>query len=133
MLKIKDNTIQKRLKGNWYYKEYKYISQLDIDLKNDKNKYDVLTIIDGILGKEGYEINFDNCAYLSQGDVVTYEFDDNYSIDLYQFNKEGTEFTLSFLLKEFDNFNDIWELQYLKNIYDKIVNQIKTELVEKSD
>lgn len=132
MLKIKDNAIQKGYKGYWVNKDEKYIDDFDIDLQEDYEKFDITFLIDNILKEEGFNIDFHNCCMSGYDQVIYYDFDDKYSIELYEI-EEDKEYTLSFVLKEITTFKDLWELEYLKNIYEKIIKKIKNGLVEKVD
>lgn len=130
MLNIKDNKISKGYKGFWSSKEYKYIDEFDIDLSNDFEKFDITYEIDKILENEGYDIDFYNCCMSGYDDVIYYDFGDKYSIELYELEKDK-KYTLMFVLKEITTFSDLWELEYLRNIYEKIKKEIKADLVEK--
>ena len=130
MLKIKDNKISKGYKGFWSSKEYKYIEEFNIKLANDFEKFDITYEIDKILENEGYNIDFYNCCMSGYDDVIYYDFEDKYSIELYE-NEKDKEYTLTFILKEITTFNDLWELEYLRNIYERIKKETNYYLVEK--
>lgn len=128
MLKIKDNTIKSGYKGWWVEEKYNYI---DFKFKMIENldKYDIKFVIDNVLKEEGYTINFENVVYFGAEGVIYYNFDDRYSIELY--TSTDNECTLSFILKQFDGFDKLYELEYMRYLYNKIVKNIKTDLVEK--
>lgn len=130
MLKIKNNKISKGYKGFWSSKEYKYIEEFNIKLANDFEKFDITYEIDKILENEGYNIDFYNCCMSGCDDVIYYDFEDKYSIELYE-NEKDKEYTLTFILKEITTFNDLWELEYLRNIYERIKKETNYYLVEK--
>lgn len=128
MLKIKDNTIKSGYKGYWVEENYNYID-FKFNLNEVYDKYDIKFIVDNILKEEGYVLDFENVVYFDAEQVIYYNFDDRYSIEIGTFM--DNEYTLSFVLKQFDNFDKMYELEYMRYLYNKIVNQIKADLVEK--
>lgn len=127
MLKIKDNTIKSGYKYCWYEEKYNYID-FEFKIIENLDKYDIKFAIDNIL-EEDYTIDFENVVYFGDEEVIYYNFDDRYSIELY--TSIDNEYTLSFIIKQFDDFDKLYELEYMRYLYNKIVKKIKTDLVEK--
>lgn len=123
MLRIKDNKIEKGYKGSWVSEEYKYIDNFDIKLSDNFEKTDITYEIDKILKDEGYDIDFYNCCMSGYDDVIYYDFGEKYSIELVEF-ENCKKYTLTFVLKEITTFDDLWELEYLRTIYEKIKKEI---------
>lgn len=132
MLKIKDNTIQKGYKGYWSNENENYIDSFDLELKEDFSGFDITFEIDNVLKEEGFKIEFYNCCMSGYDQVIYYDFDDKYSIELFELEEEK-KYTLNFVLKRIETFKDLWELEYLKNIYEKIIRNVKSFGVEKSE
>ena len=107
MLKIKDKTIHSGYKGFWLEENYNYID-FAFNIIEDFDKYDIKYIIDNFLKDEGYIIDFENVVWFGNEQVIYWNFDDKYSIELHSGGKN--EFVLYFVLKEFDNFDDLYEL-----------------------
>lgn len=128
MIKIKDNTIKSGYMNRWYKESEKYIDDFVIKFEDYYDKYDIKYIIDNILKDEGYIVDFKNVVFMGAEEVIYYDFDDRYSIELYT----GSEnHTLNFVLKDFDSFDKLYELEYMKYLYSRIINRIKADLVEK--
>ena len=128
MIKIKDNTIKSGYMNRWYKESEKYIDDFVIKFEDYYDKYDIKYIIDNILKDEGYIVDFKNVVFMGAEEVIYYDFDDRYSIELYT----GSEnHTLNFVLKDFDSFDKLYELEYMKFLYSRIINRIKADLVEK--
>lgn len=128
MIKIKDNTIKSGYMNRWYKESEKYIDDFVIKFEDYYDKYDIKYIIDNILTDEGYIVDFKNVVFMGAEEVIYYDFDDRYSIELYT----GSEnHTLNFVLKIFDSFDKLYELEYMKYLYSRIINRIKADLVEK--
>lgn len=128
MLKIKDNTVKSGYMIRWYKDSEKYIDDFVVKLEDCYDKYDIKHIIDNILEDEGYIVDFKNVVFMGAEEVIYYDFDDRYSIELYT----GSEnHTLNFVLKDFDSFDKLYELEYMKYLYSRIINRIKADLVEK--
>lgn len=128
MLKIKDNTVKSGYMNRWYKDSEKYIDDFVVKLEDCYDKYDIKYIIDNILEDEGYIVDFKNVVFMGAEEVIYYDFDDRYSIELYT----GSEnHTLNFVLKDFDSFDKLYELEYMKYLYSRIINRIKADLVEK--
>lgn len=128
MLKIKDNTVKSGYMNRWYKDSEKYIDDFVVKLEDCYDKYDIKHIIDNILEDEGYIVDFKNVVFMGAEEVIYYDFDDRYSIELYT----GSEnHTLNFVLKDFDSFDKLYELEYMKYLYSRIINRIKADLVEK--
>lgn len=132
MLKIKDNEIVKGYKGFWVNNDEKYIDETHLTLSNEFDKFDIVYEIDEILKSEGYKIDFHNCCMRGYDEVIYYEFGEKYSIELYEVKKDK-EFLLTFVLKQFETFKDLWELEYLRNLFENIIWRLKRILVEKVD
>lgn len=132
MLKIKDNEIVKGYKGFWVNNDEKYIDETHLTLSNEFDKFDIVYEIDEILKSEGYKIDFHNCCMEGYSEVIYYEFGEKYSIELYEVKKDK-EFLLTFVLKQFETFKDLWELEYLRNLFENIIWRLKRSLVEKVD
>lgn len=125
MIKIKDNTIKSGYKNRWYFDYEKYLDDFEIILDENFDKYDIKYIIDDVLKDEGYIIDFKNVVFLGAEEVIYYDFDDRYSIELYT---RDNKHTLNFILKQFDSFEKLFELEYMKYLYDRIIKRIKYEL-----
>lgn len=130
MLKIKENTIKSGYKNRWYFDSEKYLDDFDIEGKEWFDKYDIKRIIDDILKDEGYIVDFKNVVFLGAEEVIYYDFDDRYSIELYT---RDNSHTLSFILKKIDSFDKLFELEYMRYLYNRIVKGIKIDLVEEKD
>lgn len=126
MLKIRNNTIKSGYRNMNYASNYTNEKRIIINKCFDN--WDIKYIIDNILKDEGYIIDFENCVYFGAEDVIYYDFDDKYSIELY--GDSENEFTLYFLLDDFD-FSKLWELEYLKDIYKTIIETIDMGLNKK--
>lgn len=125
MIKIKDNTIKSGYKNRWYFDYEKYLDDFEIVLDENFDKYDIKHIIDHVLKDEGYIIDFENVVFLGAEEVIYYDFDDRYSIELYT---RDNKHTLNFILKQFDSFEKLFELEYMKYLYGRIIKRIKYEL-----
>lgn len=125
MIKIKDNTIKSGYKNRWYFDYEKYLDDFEIVLDENFDKYDIKHIIDHVLKDEGYIIDFKNVVFLGAEEVIYYDFDDRYSIELYT---RDNKHTLNFILKQFDSFEKLFELEYMKYLYGRIIKRIKYEL-----
>lgn len=125
MIKIKDNTIKSGYKNRWYFDYEKYLDDFEIVLDENFDKYDIKHIIDDVLKDEGYIIDFKNVVFLGAEEVIYYDFDDRYSIELYT---RDNKHTLNFILKQFDSFEKLFELEYMKYLYGRIIKRIKYEL-----
>lgn len=128
MLKIKDKTIHSGYKGFWVEGNYNYID-FEFNIIEDFDKYDIKYIIDDFLKNEGYVVDFENVVWFGNEQVIYWNFDDKYSIELY--SRGENEFVLYFVLKEFDNFDDLHELIILHYYQKTIIKKIKADLVEK--
>ena len=128
MLKIKDKTIHSGYKGFWAEEKYNYID-FEFNIIEDFDKYDIKYIIDNFLKDEGYVVDFENIGWFGNEQVIYWNFDDRYSIELYSIGEN--EFVLYFVLKEFDNFDDLYELIILHYYQKAIIKKIKADLIEK--
>ena len=126
MIKIKDNTIKSGYNGFWVKNEYHYI-EYEFKTNSNCSKFDIKYIIDNFLKEEGYTINFENIVWFGNEDIIYYDFDDKYSIEIYS-NSEN-DFILYFVIKEFDNFDNLFELLILQYYYNQITKRINAEIL----
>ena len=126
MIKIKDNTIKSGYNWFWVKNEYHYI-EYEFKTNSNCSKYDIKYIIDNFLKEEGYLINFENIVWFGNEEIIYYDFDDRYSIEIY--SKSENEFILYFVIKEFDNFDNLFELLILQYYYNQITKRINTEIL----
>lgn len=133
MLKVKDNKIQKRYKGYWVKDGVNHLDSTDIVLNNNCDKGDITYIIDKILKNEGYDIEFENCIYFGQDEVITYEFDDNLSIQLFEIEKDKN-YNFYICIETLENSNDIYKILYIATLFKNVLDNIKSDnLIEKEN
>lgn len=113
-------------------KKKKSIDVIVINLEEEFSRFDITFEIDKILNYEGYEIDFHNYCMYGYDDVTYYDIGDKYRIELYGI-EESKKFTLTFILKEINTFKDLWELEYLRSIYEKIIEAISGFLVKEKE